>query len=50
MNLSLNSLLLGTNGLGDKGMINVSQYLKESLVLETLYLGCNPIGEAGLKH
>ena len=30
-------------------MINASQYLKESLVLETLYLGCNPIGEAGVE-
>ena len=49
VNLSLNSLLLGTNGLGDKGMVNVSQYLKEGLVLETLYLGCNSISEAGVK-
>lgn len=49
-NRQIRSLLLGTDGLGDRGATAAAALIREARApaLETLYLGCNHIGEAGL--
>lgn len=49
MNKSVNSLLLGTNGLGDDGISAVAEVAANAEQLHTLYLGCNGIRVKGVK-
>ncbi len=48
-NRQIKSLLLGTDGLGDRGAEAAAALIREGRApaLETLYLGCNHISEAG---
>lgn len=49
-NRHIRSLLLGTEGLGDRGATAAAALIREARApaLETLYLGCNHIGEPGI--
>ena len=41
------SLLLGTDGIGDRGAVSVAKLIAHNDSLEVVYLGCNLIGPAG---
>lgn len=47
-NITITSLLLGTNGIGDRGSFNIAKLIEQNQHLEIVYLGCNQITETGV--
>jgi len=47
-NDAIASLLLGTNGIGDRGAKDVARLIQRNNRLEIVYLGCNGISSTGI--
>ncbi|MEZ6044363.1 MAG: hypothetical protein R3C11_02030 [Planctomycetaceae bacterium] len=46
----IQSLLLGTDGIGDQGAADVAQLIRQNTNLRVIYLGCNKITSVGVKE
>src|SRR3569833_1003898 len=49
-NSTIKSVMLGTDGIGDSGAVDVAGLIEQSSSVETIYLGCNVIGTEGAKR
>jgi Ran GTPase-activating protein (RanGAP) involved in mRNA processing and transport len=47
-NQTITSLLLGTNGIGDPGVVEVAELIRQNPHLGVIYLGCNAISGRGV--
>jgi Ran GTPase-activating protein (RanGAP) involved in mRNA processing and transport len=46
-NAHIESILMGTDGIGDTGAGQIAELIGENTVIRTVYLGCNAIGSTG---